>query len=396
MKKRMFSSLLALSLVISLPFATPAFGKSGEETVYTIAMATALTDSMAEVGNQFQNSVQMAIEEVNEYNAENDISWTLELEALDDKCDVTEATLVAQRIAGDSDKYLMVFGHLFSSTTMACMGTYEKAGLPIFVPTANSDEIVGGNMLRMCLPAKVQGPQVAACAINNCQAKNIALIYAMSDYGVGMAEQLTGIAGEKGVNIVVSESYTAGTDKDFSAILTKIESAKADGVVIIGDYNEGSMIISQAGSINYFNDNDIPFISDATMFSDTFLERIDGSGIEDQVFLAAGYNPYSTDDNFAAFNEKFVEKYNQNTTEPSVYGYDMVNIIADALYEGATKENLVETVKSLTFDDLACATGEIQFDEDGNRTATNISVVGVEDGQFKDTGNLVDMTGIEY
>lgn len=259
-----------------------------EPTVYTIAMATALTDFMAETGIQFQNSVQLAIDEVNDYNSENDINWTMKLVAYDDKCDVTEATLVAQRIAGNADDYLIVFGHLFSSTTLACMNTYGDAGLPLFVPTANSDDIKSDFMLRMCLPAKVQGPQVAACALNNLGMKKIALVYAMSDFGVGMAEKLERITQEMNAEIVVRDSYTAGTDKDFSAILTKIESAAADGVIIIGDYNEGSMIIDQAGDISYFDDNNIPFVSDATMFSDTFLERIAGSGLEDQVYLAAG------------------------------------------------------------------------------------------------------------
>lgn len=413
MKKRIIALLLAVMMLLSLTAcaqdeaASPSESAQqdapaaetptdGEPVVYTIAMATALTDFMAEVGNQFKNSVEMAMEEVNAYNEENGINWRLELEAFDDKCDVTEATLVAQRIATGADDYLMVFGHLFSSTTLACMDTYAAAGLPIFVPTANGDDIQSDNMLRMCLPAKVQGPQMAACAINNCGMTKIALIYAMSDYGVGMADQLTSIAAEKGVEVVVSESYTAGTDKDFSAILTKVEAEKADGVVIVGDYNEGSMIISQAGDISYFNDNNIPFVSDATMFADTFLERIAGSGLEDQVFLAAGYNPYSTDGNFVAFNEMFIAKFDQNTTEPSVYGYDMVNIVAAALYEGATKETLVDVVKTLTFDDLACAVGEIQFAEDGNRTATSISVIGVKDNAFYDGGELVDMTGITY
>lgn len=397
MKKKIMTLFLSAAMVVSLfTCGISVSADEGEGEVYTIAMATALTDFMADVGTQYQEAVEMAIEEVNAYNAENGINWTMDLVAYDDKCDVTEATLVAQRIAESADKYFMVFGHLFTSTTLACMQTYEDAGLPVFIPTANGDDIVSDNMLRIVLPAKVQGPQVAACAINNFGMKKIALIYAMSDYGVGMVESLEKIAGEKGVEVVVSESYTAGTDKDFSAILTKIEAAGADGVVFIGDYNEGSMIVDQAGDIAYFNDNNIPFVSDASMFSDTFLERIAGSGLEDQVYFAAGYNPYSTDPNYAAFNEKWLERTGQNTTEPVVYGYDSVNIIAAALREGATKETVVSTVKGMTFDNLVCASGEVRFDEDGNREATSISVIGVKDGQFCDTGDLVDMSGIDY
>ncbi len=414
MKKRIIALLLSILMLFTLAAcgstagssaapasstttqSTQASGSSGGKTVYTIAMATALTDFMAEVGTEFLHSVEMACEEVNAENAELGLDWELAVEAFDEKCDVTEATLVAQRIAESADKYVCVFGHLFSSTTLACIKTYNDAGLPLFVPTANSDDIVSDNMLRMCLPASIQGPQVAACALNNCGGTRIALIYAMSDFGIGMANQLTAIAADKGAEIVASETYTAGTDKDFSAILTKVEKAQADCVIIIGDYNEGSMIIDQAGHINYFNDNNIPFVSDATMFSDTFLERVSGSGIEDQIFLAAAYNPYSTDENYQKFNNKFFSTYGINTTEPVVYGYDMTHIVAQALREGANRDNLVATVKGMTFNNLVSVSGDIQFNADGNRSFANISVIGVKDGAFIDTGDTVDMTGIKY
>lgn len=400
----MVKKLLAIVLVLAALISCCACSSGAKEekqpelsgNTYTIVMATAVTGGMAEVGNAFEYSVRMAINEVNQFNKENGYDWSFELEVYDDKCDVTEATLVANRIAQNAEDYLVVFGHLFSSTTLACMATYEQAGLPIFIPTANGDDIKGDNMLRMCLPAAIQGPQVAACAMNNYGLKRIALVYAMSDYGVGMAKRLEEVAAEKGVEIVAKESYAAGTDKDFSAILTKIESEKADGVVIVGDYNEGSMIIQQASNIAYFNDNDVAFISDASMFGDVFLERISGCGIEDQIFISAYYSPYNQDPNYQQFSKKFMEEYNMGTTEPVVYGYDMVNICAEAIRAGATKENLVETVKSLSFDNLVSATGEIRFGQDGNRSATGITVVGVKDGQFYDTGETVDMSGITY
>lgn len=397
--KRFAPIFLALAAIMSLcacssKTATPS--QADSDGTYTIVMATALTGGMAEVGNAFECSVGMAIDEVNAFNRENGYDWRFELQVYDDKCDITEATLVANRIARSADKYLVVFGHLFSSTTMACMSTYEQAGLPIFIPTANGDDIKSDNMLRMCLPASVQGPQVAACAVNNCQLKRIALIYAVGDYGVGMAEKIEMAAAQKGSEVVVKESYIAGTDKDFSAILTKIEAAEADGIVIVGDYNEGSMIIQQAGNIAYFDRNDVKFISDASMFSDVFLERIRDCGIEDQILISAYYNPYNQDPTYQCFSKKFTEESGMSTTEPVVYGRDMVYICAEAIRAGATKETLVETVKSLSFSNLISAAGEIRFGPDGNRSTTGATIVGVREGRFYDTGEEVHTDGIVF
>lgn len=395
MARRFSVFVLVVAIILAGCGCASGSGENGPgDNTYTIVMATAVTGGMAEVGNAFENSVRMAIDEVNQFNQENGCDWRFALEVYDDKGDITEATLVANRIAQNAERYFAVFGHLLSSTTLACMETYSRAGLPVFVPTANGDEIQGENMLRMCLPATVQGPQVAACAINNCQIKRLALIYAMSDYGIGMTNQLEAFALERNVDVVVKESYTAGTDKDFSAILTKIEAEKADGVAIVGDYNEGSMIIQQAGGIPYFNENDVVFVSDASMFGDVFLERIANCGIEDQIFISAYYSPYNQDPNYLQFSKKFQDQYGVGITEPVVYGYDMVNICAAAIRAGAAKDTLVETVKSLSFDNLVSATGRIQFDQQGNRSVTDISVIGVKDGQFYDTGELVDMTGV--
>ena len=377
-----FALVMALTLVscggeeapsTQSPGTTAAANPGQSSGTIKIAMSTAQTGALAEAGVSQVNSAEMAIEEIN--NAGGINGQQLELVVYDDKGDVTESTLVAQRIVQDPD-FVCVIGTLTSSTTLATLPIYEAAGLPMLNPTANSVDIKGTDFIRMCLASDVQGPQLTACAVN---------------FGTGMLEMCTNTAEKLGAEIVMAEPYTAGTDRDFSVHLSKLEKSGADGVLLLGDYNETSMIIAQADRIESLSD--MQYFMDASILSEVFLERIKDISHEENCIIAAGYNPYDDRDLYKEFAQKLKDKFGIDTNEPAVYTYDLINILAQALEAGATRETLADTIKSMEFENMMSAPGTIKFDEKGDREALEIAIIGVKDNAFYYTGNNVDMTG---
>ncbi len=392
-----FALVMALSLVscggeeapsTQSPDATTAASPGQSSGTIKIAMSTGLTGPLAEVGVAQVNTAEMLIEEIN--NAGGINGQELELVVYDDKADVTESTLVAQRIVQDPD-FVCVIGPLTSSTALATLPIYEAAGLPMLNPTANSVDIKGTDFIRMCLASDVQGPQLTACAVNNYGKKKLAVIYPMSDFGTGMLGMCTNTAEKLGAEIVMAEPYTAGTDRDFSVHLSKLEKSGADGVLLLGDYNETSMIISQADRIESLSD--MQYFMDASILSEVFLERIKDISHEENCIIAAGYNPYDDRDLYKEFAQKLKDKFGIDTNEAAVYTYDLINILAQALEAGATRETLADTIKSMEFENMMSASGTIKFNADGNREALDIAIIGVKDNAFYYTGNSVDMTG---
>lgn len=392
-----FALVMALSLVscggeeapsTQSPDATTAANPSQSSGTIKIAMSTAQTGALAEAGVSQVNAAQMAINEINEAGGIN--GQQLELVVYDDKGDVTESTLVAQRIVQDPE-FLCVIGTLTSSTTLATLPIYEAAGLPMMIPTANSSDIKGDNFIRMVLTSDVQGPQLAACAVNNYDKQKLAIIYPMSDFGTGMLEICSNTLEKLGAEVVMAEPYTAGTDRDFSVHLSKLEKSGADGVLLLGDYNETSMIIAQADRIESLSD--MQYFMDASILSEVFLERIKDISHEENCIIAAGYNPYDDRDLYKEFAQKLKDKFGIDTNEPAVYTYDLINILAQALEAGATRETLADTIKSMEFENMMSAPGTIKFDEKGDREALEIAIIGVKDNAFYYTGNNVDMTG---
>lgn len=77
------------------------------------------------------------------------------------------------------------------------------------------------------------------------QAKNIAIIDDGSSYGTGLARETERTVKERGVTIAVRDSY-AQRQRDFSALIAKLESANVDAVYIGGYHDDIALLVRQA------------------------------------------------------------------------------------------------------------------------------------------------------
>ena len=139
---------------------------------------------------------------------------------------------------------------------------------------------------------------------------------------------------------------------------------------------------------------DIYFAGDASLLHELFLERVGGTSVESNVYLACGYNPFDSREVHQNFLTNFATVYEGDPNEAATYSYDAVNIIVESLKAGATKDTLISTAKSLTFTNLICD-DNVTFNELGDRSATGMDIVVVEDSAFAPFGSKVDMTGFE-
>ena len=161
--KRLVAWILALVMLFALTACTQS-GKteetqapaqttdtqpaqSGEQTdapeaadgeTYKIGIGCAMTGTSATYGAMMKGGAEMAIEEINEAGGVN--GRMLELIALDDKQDASEAALVAQRFA-DMDDLQFVIAHGGSALTLAAGPIYEAAKLPFFSCCSSSPSL---------------------------------------------------------------------------------------------------------------------------------------------------------------------------------------------------------------------------------------------------------------
>lgn len=385
-----FILILIISLLLSGCSAQDSGSQSAEEDTIYIGLAVPLTGPMAAIGKMVQQSAQMGIDEANAAGGVNEKK--LELVILDDANDPKQAAIVAQRFCEDP-RITAVIGHITSTTTNAAYPIYQTANVPLLSPTANASSIKGyDKFLRIVLTDVTQAPQIAAMGINNLSLKTFSIIYANNDYGKNMKDICSDFIKAQNCELLNVETYVPGSDKDFSVILSKIQKNNPEGVIICGDYNEGSLILSQAAKMSGFEDT--CFLGDTSMIHSLFLERIPSS-LEDNIYLCCGYNPFDERSANQDFLESFSKVYTGEPSEANAYTYDCLTIIVDTLRAGATKENMIAKAKEMTFTDLICD-DNVQFDENGNRTVKNMDIVVVRDGAFASADEKVDLTNVNF
>lgn len=384
--KKLFAALLAITFILTV---YPQMAMADSEKI-SIGLSIPITGALAQSGEQALNAAEIACREI---NAEGGINGKeVEYVVLDDKNDSTEAAMCAQRFI-ENDEIVAVIGSLTSGTTLAVTPIYEAAGMPVVCPTGNNDELSNySNFIRIVMAASKEAPMVGAMVMNNLGASKVGIIYDNSDYGNTMVSASSEIVEKLGGEIVASEAYTAGTDKDFSVQLSKMLQMETDAIIIVGDYNEGSLIISQAETMGGFED--IKWAGDSYLLGDVLLERVGDSPLAENIYAACDYNPFSESENHKRFSDTYQEEYGLIPSEPAGFTYDAFMVIFDALKEGASKENLVSTIKSLEFTDLVCS-DYVMFDDAGNRMGSGNEIVVIKDGEFAPLGENVDTAGIE-
>lgn len=394
---------LALTLALCMIFALCACGQSASpataptETAaetpmgdVVIGVSIPLTGPLAESGEMTVKAVDLFCKQI---NAEGGVNGrAVKYEVLDDKMDPTEASMVAQRFI-ENKEILCVVGSLTSGTTLAVLPIYNEAGMGVICPTGNSSELASyPGFIRIVMDASLEAPMVGACAVNNLGAKKVGVIYDNSDYGATMVANSETIITKNGGEIVAKEAFAAGTDKDFSVQLAKMQQAQADTIILVADYNEGSLIISQAEQMGGFEK--VKWVGDSYLLGNPMLERIGKTPLASNVYAACDYNPYSSSPNHVKFVEAFKAEYDGLIpSEPAGFTYDAFTIICDAVANGATRETLIDTIKSMSFTNLVCAEN-VSFDANGNRIGSGNDIVIIKDGDFCDSGDTVDTTGI--
>lgn len=408
--------ILALFLALAMTFALVACGDKASDEGQTntdgnttnqtsgetirIGIAAPLTGTSAAYGELMVDGAQIAIDEVNANGGVN--GKMLELVKMDDKNDPSEAALVAQRFC-DDDTITAVIAHGGSTNTLAGAPIYEAAGMPFIGPSSNNPtltELGYEYFVRLGLRDDRYGNQVVAMIVNNLGIKKLGVIYANNDYGVGNLEAATAAATSLGAEVVDSETYNPGLEKDFSTIINKLQKAGCEGVVIYADHADAGLYFQQAHALGF----DVPHVGQSAL---TYSQMIDLAGADalQNLYICVTFNPYSDRETVKNFMAKFQEiRPNEVPSEPCAGSYDIVKIIAEAMSEGATRENLAQWIKNTSPDHTSTFVMEegctlkshMVWDEKGDIEPFGCSVLKVsEDGQFVNTDISVDLTGLD-
>ena len=322
----------------ALAFAAGLATASSAMAQIKIGVAGPLTGPNAAFGAQLKNGAEQAAADINAAGGIN--GQQIQLVFGDDASDPKQGVSVANKMAGEGVKFVM--GHFNSGVTMPASEVYQENGMYMITPSATNPKITERNMwnvFRTCGRDDQQGEVAGKYILDKFKGKKIAIIHDKTTYGQGLADETKKAMNAGGMKEVLYEGINL-SEKDFSALVTKIKAAGADLVYWGGLHTEGGLIVRQ------MRDQGIkaPLMGGDGITSDEFAS-IGGPGVEGTL-MTFGPDPRK---NPAAAEvvKKFAAK-NINPEAYTLYSYAGFQVIAQAAAEAKSLDTkkVAEVTKS--------------------------------------------------
>jgi len=245
------SSGAALPAVSQLPIPPDAARPEGTGnavcTGVTIGYAGAETGQNAQLGINIFNGVQLAINQHNQANKNCQVAF----KKFDTEGDPGRAPGIAAQVVSEND-IIGLIGLPFSGESKATGAIFEQAGLAHITPSATNTDLTKNGwktFFRGLSPDSVQGQAVVRFMTDKLGASKFCVVQDDSDYGIGLANVVNEALGSKS-DPTCKNNVTSG-QRDFSAVVSKIITAKPDAVFYSGYYSEAAPFDQQLVNKGY-------------------------------------------------------------------------------------------------------------------------------------------------
>lgn len=369
---------LALSLTTVLALTTACSPEAvnqsggGNSSELLIGVQSPTTGSEAKMGQDINNAIKLAADEINEKGGLN--GKKIKLEFADDACDPQTATAAANKLVSQGIK--AVVGGYCSGATLPASGVYHNAGIPMVVTAANSAKIPaqGYGEIFLLNGTTVHQGQVAAEHMIKA-GKRIAIIHDNSAFAKDLAETTKKEVEAKGGQVVAFEAVNP-EEKDFTALLTKLKGEKPDATYWTAYYAAGGLLIKQfkqlgvSGTIG---------VGDGS--NDKTLIDVAGKEAAEGTFVTTSPTP-----EFIESAKPFIDTYKSKfSAEPGPYSalsYDGMRLLADAVTRAGSDDKAAITKALKETKAFKTFAGDVTFQADGTLSQSNFIVVQVKDGKF--------------
>jgi len=346
--------------------------KSSGDGPIVLGMLTPLSGSSSAIGPYMKNGAQLAIDEI---NAKGGVDGRkLQLKVEDEACDAKSATAGANKLV--TDGVAISVGGYCSGATLPTLPIFEKAGVPMLIPAANSNELVDQHKPNVFL-INGTGTQQADAALKFMQkqgATKVALMDDNTSYSKDIADTtaklLTGSPALAG-----RQSVTAG-ESDYSANVNAVLKGNPDFIYWTGYYQEGGLIIRQLRQAGY--DGDI-MVADGSV--DQKLVDIAGAQNAEGVFATMTQTP-ETIPGAGKWISDYKSKFHAAPGPYSTQSYDAVRVAAEAVKQaGSTDGDAV--IKALEgIDGFQLFSGPLKFTPEHTLSSGGFQVLVVKNGKL--------------
>ncbi len=381
MKRKVLALFISLCLVMSLFSACGTKSDDGDKVI-KIGVFEPFTGENG--GGGFQEV--LGIRYANKMYPTVDIdgvTYTIELEEVDNKSDKTEAVSAAQSLISKGVK--VVLGSYGSGVSIAAGEFFNEASIPAIGASCTNPQVTLGNdfYFRVCFLDPFQGTVMANYAFQE-GAKTAAVITQLGDdYSSGLGSFfVTAFKGLAGDSAIISEEQFQTNQTDFKAILTNVKAADPDVIFAPSSIATAPLIITQARELGIT----CPIMAGDTWENSTIIENagVNAEGVVLSTFFDEGDPANSEADSFIKGFKEYLVENDQSDIIPAVsaLGYDAYLCALEAIKSAKSTDSkaIRDALVNVQIDGV---TGSISFDENGDAKKDMAFIKTVEDGAFK-------------
>ena len=294
-----------------------------------LGMIGPLTGGAAIYGNAVKNGEQIAVDEINAISPD----FQIEYNPQDDEHDAEKSVNAYNNL---KDWGVQVIAG--TVTTTPCIAVSAEANndrVFMLTPSASSPDVVNGkdNVFQICFTDPNQGSASAQYIKDNNMATKVAVIYNNSDaYSTGIYNTFASKAGELGLDVVSTTTFTDDTANDFSVQIADAQNNGADLLFLPMYYQPASLILQQCKSTGYAP----TFFGVDGMDGILTMDGFDTS-LAEGVILLTPFSADAQDDLTKNFVTKYNADYGETPNQFAADGYDCPYAIYKALQFYAEK-----------------------------------------------------------
>jgi branched-chain amino acid transport system substrate-binding protein len=314
------------------------------------------TGAAAFAGKKLRPGMEFAVQEI----ADQGFLGTskIQVEFIDPASDKQKAIDAMTKLASQTDTVAMV-GPLFSQEAVATVPIAQSAGMPDIVVQSGVPGVVeAGNMIFRMTPPQSSIIGLTAKHVSEGGYKSVGLIYdGASPTIADLGKVAFPAAFDKlGVKVASSAAFQS-TDTDFSAISSKVASAKPDIIGVLATGAKNATIITQLRQAGYTG----------PLFGQTGMAPAELNPVADKAegtFFTATFHPDFPFPTSKDFVTKFTAKTGAAPSNFEAEGYDAIWLLARGIKEAgkADRKSIQAGVQKVTERGMDGALGHITFE----------------------------------
>jgi branched-chain amino acid transport system substrate-binding protein len=335
------AALLALALGSTHALAQKAQGVSKDEIL--IGSIQDLSGPIAGFGKQTRLGMMLRVDEINEQGGINGRKLRLIVE--DSAYDPKKAVLAAQKLV-NQDKIFLMAGHIGTAQNLAAMPVQFDKNVINFLPVTAAREMYEPfHKLKYSFAATYFDQMRTAVPklVKEKSAKKVCTMYQDDEFGLEVVRGAEAGLKTMGMDFTERTSFKRGAT-DFSSQVAKMKAGGCDLVVL------GTIIRETIGGIGESRKTGFNpiFLASSAGYTD-LIHKLGGAAMNGLYATMTVQNPYLDEASqpIRFWANKYKTKFNDDPTVFSVYGYNIVDIFANAAQKAGSNLTTESFIKAM-------------------------------------------------